>query len=412
MKIRNLLRGSLLLAVVFLANDLLAQLSFTGEFRPRSEYRKGYKMLSDVNSEAAFFTSQRTRLNLKYKGDNFKVGLTIQDVRTWGDVKQLNKTDDHLFLHEAWAQYFFTKEFSIKLGRQELAYDDQRILGSVNWAQQGRSHDVAVFKVKSNSFKMDFGLAFNQVGEPTFGTYYDLANYKAFQYIWLHNDFDKLGASILLLNNGIQNPNKVVYSQTYGLRLTYKLDKLFFAVAYYGQGGKNGNNVDLSASYFAGEATYKLSKQVSFGLGYEQLSGNDMGGNTNEDKAFTPLYGTNHKFNGHMDYFYVGNHVGSVGLKDLYTKFNYKEGKFSATLALHFFSADGKVMNGTTMMDSKLGTEFDFYMGYKLNKSVSVNAGLSKMFATESMEVVKGVGDSDEGNTWGWVMFVFKPNFL
>ncbi|MDZ7608893.1 MAG: hypothetical protein U5K79_25710 [Cyclobacteriaceae bacterium] len=31
------------------------------------------------------------------------------------------------------------------------------------------------------------------------------------------------------------------------------------------------------------------------------------------DKSFNPLYGTNHKFYGYMDYFYVGNSHGQVG---------------------------------------------------------------------------------------------------
>ena len=35
-----------------------------------------------------------------------------------------------------------------------------------------------------------------------------------------------------------------------------------------------------------------------------------------ENNSFTPFYGTNHKFNGHMDYFYVGNHIGNVGLRE------------------------------------------------------------------------------------------------
>jgi hypothetical protein len=112
-----------------------------------------------------------------------------------------------------------------------------------------------------------------------------------------------------------------------------------------------------------------------------------------------------------MDYFYVGNHGGSVGLKDIFAKLNYKKNKFSSSLTTHFFSSAGKIMNATTMMEKTLGTEVDFSMAYKLGKAVSVSAGLSKMFATESMEVLKG-GSKDEGNTWAWVMFVFKPKFL
>ena len=40
-----------------------------------------------------------------------------------------------------------------------------------------------------------------------------------------------------------------------------------------------------------------------------------------------------------MDYFYVGNHGGSVGLVDVNAVFAYKKDKFSATLIPHFFSS-------------------------------------------------------------------------
>ena len=56
-------------------------------------------------------------------------------------------------------------------------------------------------------------------------------------------------------------------------------------------------------------------------------SRNDYNGDASENKAFTPFYGTNHKFNGFMDYFHVGNHANSVGLIDIYTKVKTKLGE-------------------------------------------------------------------------------------
>ena len=73
-----------------------------------------------------------------------KFGLTLQDVRVWGqDVSTINRTttanNNGLMLHEAWAEILLTdttlknKAFSLKIGRQELAYDDQRLLGNLDW---------------------------------------------------------------------------------------------------------------------------------------------------------------------------------------------------------------------------------------------------------------------------------------
>lgn len=416
MKKRSILNGLLLLVIILFSNQLFAQFELSGEFRPRTEYRHGYKTLSEAGADAAFFTSQRTRFNVFYAGDDFKVGFSLQDVRTWGAVKQLNTTDDFLAVHEAWAQYFFCDAFSLKVGRQELVYDDHRIFGSVGWAQQARSHDVAVFKFKDNNFKLDAGFAFNQDKENLFGTFYNLKNYKAFQYLWAHTNFGQVGASFLVLNNGLQydaigDPTgPMAYSQTYGTRLTYAIKDLSFAGAFYGQGGKNGNNTSLSAYYLAAEAYIKLNSEFKFGVGVEVLSGNDhqdLGGS--KDKSFMPLYGTNHKFNGFMDYFYVGSNVGGLGLKDIYASFKYKKGQFSANSTLHIFSTHGSLMD--VDLKNSLGSELDITFAYKFNKYVNLSAGYSQMFSTKSLRFIKG-GASGESNNWVWMMFTFKPKFL
>jgi hypothetical protein len=55
----------------------------------------------------------------------------------------------------------------------------------------------------------------------------------------------------------------------------------------------------------------------------EYLYGKDMNDTSSDVKSFNSLYGTNHKFNGWVDYFYVGNHAESIGLVDINTVFGY-----------------------------------------------------------------------------------------
>ena len=62
-------------------------------------------------------------------------------------------------------------------------------------------------------------------------------------------------------------------------------------------------------------------------------------------------------------------------------------------------------------MDANLGTELDLTLGYNFSKSIGVSGGHSMMFATESMEVIKG-GDKDENNSWTWLMVTFKPSLF
>ena len=114
-----------------------AQLSLTGEYRPRSEFREGYKIINTPQDEPAFFTSQRTRLALQYTQDLYTFKISGQDIRTWGEVDQLGDTPN-VNIHEAWAQLNISQTWNLQLGRQKLVYGDQRLFGSVNWAQQGR----------------------------------------------------------------------------------------------------------------------------------------------------------------------------------------------------------------------------------------------------------------------------------
>lgn len=420
----------LLLLVVFigilLPTTLLAQLKFTGELRPRTEYRNGLKTLLNSDDDAALFTSQRTRLNLNYTDTKFKVGLSLQDVRTWGDVKQLNMSDkNQLMLHEAWGEMIFNHNFSLKVGRQELVYDDSRILGNVGWAQQARSHDLALFKFKTDEKgKFHLGLAVNNDSEELTRTLYD-TNYKNMQFVWYNRKSDKFDFSLLFMNVGQQRDEGIDnevdldtrYSQTYGTHLNYHPGKVALTGTFYSQSGKDATDNNLSAYMFDLGMKFKVVDNWKGNLGIQMLSGNDYNGSSNvslekDNKSFTPLFGTNHKFNGHMDYFYVGNHGGNVGLQDIYGGLNYAKDKFSFGSAIHIFSTAADLYDETEKQDAYLGTELDLSFGYKYSKSVTFKMGYSQMFASDSMEVLKNVNDAEKAASWGWIMLVFKPDFL
>jgi hypothetical protein len=81
-------------------------------------------------------------------------------------------------------------------------------------------------------------------------------------------------------------------------------------------------------------------------------------------------------------------------------------------LVPHFFSAQGDVSKlDPSEPDAYLGTEIDLNLGYKLHKNISFNIGYSQMFATETMEILKG-GSKNETNNWAWAMITFKPTFF
>ncbi|MDZ7777939.1 MAG: hypothetical protein U5L09_21150 [Bacteroidales bacterium] len=390
-----------------------------GELRPRLENRHGYKTLPSADDVPVAFISQRSRLYANYADDNVRVGFSLQDVRVWGDVPQLNVSDGHFSVHEAWGELLFTDNWSLKAGRQEIVYDDSRIFGNVGWAQQGRSHDAAILKYNRNNFRFHAGGALNQDSEKLFRTFYAQNNYKTFQYLWGNYNKDAWSLSLLFLNNGLESQNQpeifeINYSQTFGGRFEYNLDAVQLAAAGYLQRGEAWLGTDLEAHYFKIDVMVPLTDKLMIAAGNEFLSGNDMQNTSSEtNKAFTPFYGTNHKFNGWMDYFYVGNHTNSVGLNDQYFHVNYSSGDFSASATTHLFNSAGNIysISSQSRLDKYLGTETDLQLKYTFSNNTILSAGYSRMFGTESLEYLKG-GDAEETADWLWLMITIKPKFL
>jgi len=411
-----------------LSVDVQAQISLTGQYIPRSEFRHGYGTLASSSQDPAFFISQRTRLIFTYTTSKYRFGVSAQDVRTWGSQSQLNISDNLLSIHEAWGQIFFKKNLSLKIGRQELVYDDHRILGNVDWTLQARSHDVALLKYTGNKLQVDVGAAYNQDKEKIDNNVYTVPkSYKTLQFIWLHNKFsENLNLSVLFLNNGIQTSSvspggvteyQTMFSQTSGARVVYARYPWRFNGSFYFQSGKDSKGRTLSATNFAANLSYLGINRLTFTGGVELLSGTSQTDpDENKNRSFNPLYGTNHKFNGSMDYFYVGNHLNSVGLQDIILKTMYKSGKHSIAAAAHFFSSDENIIDSTEYQssgniiakDKFLGTEIDLTYNYFHSKEVLLEFGYSQMLATSSMVEIKG-GDKQANNYWMYLMLKLTP---
>jgi hypothetical protein len=412
-----------------------AQFTLDGQFRPRTELRHGFGRIIPENAEPGFSISTRARLNADYKTEGYEVYLSIQDVITWGENRQIDPEDrnNSFAIFEAWANINLGSGFSTKLGRQSISYDDQRILGGLDWAQQGRNHDAALLQYKKDKFMLDVGLAFNQDFDDLTGNisgFVDVGNeytenpgffsYKAMQYAYLKQSGDKFSASVLLMNNTFQDFSGTaaarVYDgqgvsslQTLGTHLQYKAGAFTAAANAFIQTGERVNELAVKGAYLLGlDLKYKTSDKFTLGGGLEIISGND--GGAGETGAFFPLYGTNHKFNGLMDYFYVGNHANSIGLFDVYVNANFKLSETgNLMIAAHNFSGEQELASG----EKSLGTEIDLVISKKF-KGYTLVGGYSQMFAGDGMYELKGVAEADAASmqNWAWAMLVIKPKFL
>lgn len=401
-----------------------AQFTLSGEIRPRAEFRDGFKTINTEAQEPAFFIEQRSRLYLGYQQDKVGFQFSLQDVRIWGNTSQIYKNDPALTnIYEAWGEYYFNPKSSLRIGRQALDYDNARFLGDLDWAQQGRSHDAVRYIYKDSSgFAFHAAAAFNQnvpfePGKLSSTFYEGVDNYKTMQYIWLHKDWASAQASLLIFNDGRQRSDSTVaFRQTYGFIGDKTLGGIKLGGELYYQGGQDTAGKQVSAWLVAVNATLNTSlTPLTIGLDY--LSGTHP--NEEENRAFNPLYGTNHKFYGFMDYFYVGNNHGqngqTAGLLDFYLQSNFKLGKKAALMAhIHHFHSPTTIyaVEGTEEeRASILGEEIDLVYNLNLTPDVNFKLGYSQLFSTQSLEALKG-GEERKGlNQWTWAMLTIKPTF-
>lgn len=416
------------IVVLLTQTDVLAQFTMTGELRPRTEFRNGFKKLRESSADPAFFIEQRSRLYMDFKKDKIWLNIALQDVRMWGSTNQIYKTDPTLQnVYEAWARYAFNDKYAFKIGRQALDYNNARFLGNLDWAQQGRSHDVLLFSREDaeKNCKTHIAFGYNQQipfepGKLSGTDYFGVKNYKTMLLGWWTRKFDNTEVSVLFHNDGQEAADStgIANRQTYGALGSYNLGGFRVDGEFYYQDGKNKSNTNVSAMLVAIHGT--LTTDITpITLGVEYLSGTSLA--DRKDKSFSPLYGTNHKFYGFMDYFYVGNGHGqggrTSGLMDIHLKTKFKISQKSNLAAnVHYFASPAKIYKTANTAGetygSTLGTEVDLVYTVALSKDVKFNLGYSQMFATETMEAVKGGGDMSATQNWAWAMIAFKPQFF
>lgn len=452
------------LALTFFGlNVTNAQLTATGQFRPRAEFRDGYSTLQAKDAETAVFTSQRTRLNVGFTGYRFRFFVALQDVRVWGqDASTINKTttaeNNGVQLHEAWGEIMLNdtvsniQNLSLKIGRQEIAYDDQKVMGGLDWLQQARYHDAIVLKYFNKGWTADFGAAFNQNKEQLVGTIYNGVpaatsgytagtnglgtNYKSLEYLYLAKKFYFGDISFLFLSDNFNKYTNVssgtpavitkVNEQGIWTRNTtgfyYNVNatrKLKFEGSLYHQFGHDKNGRSLNSNLASITTTLQVGRKLFVGPGVDYLSGTDgtkAVTATSENNQFDPLYGTPHKFWGTMDYFYAPSGFGAQGLLNYFLKAKYNlKDNLTLFADLHGFESANSLSNGAGgKQTSYLGTELDLKINYSLTKLVNIEGGYSIMKATNSMASaqVKNVTNANLTPQWAYVMVNIKPNFL
>ena len=379
------------------------------------------------------FLLGRTRIILGYKRQRLETRAVLQNLAVWGTEKNME-----IGLYEAWAK--MTAKIGVfgQVGRVALSYDDERIIGTNDFAMASLSHDVVIAGYEGHGHKVHAIFAYNQNESNVYkSTYYNdgAQNYKTMQTVWYHCDVPKfpLGVSLLFMNVGLQsgkpeesyNPPTTEYQQMYGGYLNFHPKYVRFEASYYRQAGKIVHPhykaaAKIEAWMVSGKATITPSKYYGFVAGYDRLSGDDYvpviyGGMAGlpfhaVNKGFTPLYGSRTKFYGILDYFYESAFINGFtpGLQNAYIGGTYRPLKnLSLNASYHYFATGIKLED----LNRTLGHEIDLEASYRLFKDVQVAAGFSYMTGTETMRRLKQ--DNGDGSLrWAWLSVNIAPRLF
>jgi hypothetical protein len=415
--------------------DKVNTLSFGLNFMTHGEIVRGGLPVNrdeEVEDKSNFLLG-RTRMIVDYSRPYLQAHAVIQNKAVWG-----TSGDKALNLYEGWVKMTAKNGLFAQVGRIALSYDDERIIGTNDFAMAALSHDVLRVGYEGYGHKVHAILGYNQNAENVYkGTYYSDGSqaYKTMQTVWYHYDVPKfpLGASLLFMNVGLQagdlgNKNKPIsteYQQMYGGYVNFHPKYLTLEGAYYKQTGKYVDPsakqaMEVDAWMASVKATVNPSDNYGFTLGYDYLSGDDyvpvlqpgqMGMVLHDvQKGFAPLYGSRAKFYGIMDYFYESAYTNGFtpGLQNAYVgAFGRPFAKFECGATYHYLA----VATGLYNLNRTLGHSIDLQASYRFTKDISLTAGYTMMFGTETMDRLKQ-GNSSKTARWGWFSLTISPSLF
>ncbi len=422
--------------LMLIANFTHAQFSIDGQFRTRGEYRDGYRLLATESTYGVPIVLQRSRLILSHKEDKLSFMFSGQDARIWGQNDQ-QMPDNTTHIYEAWAMWNFLPNFNLKLGRQELKYDDQRIIAIRNFSLTGITYDAALITYDNFSAKtsLHLGGMINNNEQWVYLTNYigDLPKYMVFLWgsktlnemitINAINFFDLRQAQLPFTFE----PNIMYGRNTIGANAIISSNDNFGGrMGGYYQFGSSwinlwplaNNNVEISAYSINANIWTKASQELKLSLTFDLYSGHDWSKTNGKFTSFNRLLAAGHAHLGCMDYFTSMQlaEVDWAGIVDFFLEAEYNfNDKANINAAIHNFSLHKPYIPainavGYEELDKRLGTEVDFIFNYRVSKDIAIQTAWMFMLPTESLEVFKG--NNSKFSHYGYVSFLFTPNFF
>ncbi|EOR94266.1 hypothetical protein ADIARSV_2507 [Arcticibacter svalbardensis MN12-7] len=389
-----------------------------GEFRPRFEYRNGFKSPLADSLKPVGIGLQRTRLGANYKSNAIIAQFTMQDSRIYGatDLKQTAS----LGIYEAYAELLLMQGLSVKVGRQGLQYEDGRLFSTAPWSNTGNAHDLAMLKYNNSSFQANLAFGYGNKNDILSESVYDVSGmYKDISILWMKKTIlNGLNLSLLGTQEGFQEGTtaallkNLYHRNTIGGTLELKNDSipLSFLLTAYTQSGKSSVSTNLDAYLLAFRVNNKFSSSFGLSLGTDYYSGTSPETASTENHTFNKLYGVNHLFNGFMEYWAT---LPKGGLIDYLAIVSYPgKSKLSADLTLHHFLLAKQMIVDKLQVKRNIGSELDLVFNYKLTKEAAIQLGYCSYFTTDGTRTLKKASQDSHSPQYAYLMFTIKPQFF
>jgi hypothetical protein len=372
----------------------------------------------------------RERIHLGYNTPWLSVYGEGQNSDSTGDHDTRNPGRDPFDLYQAFVILGNAKEFPLtaKVGRQELIYGDERLIGASDWSNTGRSFDAAKLRYENKSFWVDAFVSRVVLIDPN---EYDESDH--------HDWFSGVYASstklipvqesqfyVLSRNSGAGAAVSPRDIYSIGGRVKSLPGKLkgwdYFGeiVGQFGSVSQSGVRRTQQAFAVAARGGYTWQKVVAsprLGIEYDYATG-DSDPKDGKSDTLDNLFPTNHKHYGLMDV------MGWRNIHDLRFSLGLKPcKKLSVSLDQHLFwlanthdyfypqSGSGRTGNGyglNASYDSYVGSEFDLEANYALTAWPNFRAGYGHFWTGGYVDSSKsGVGGAT-GSDWIYVQALVK----
>lgn len=402
-----------------------SDLSVGGQVRERGETWRNFNF-KDANDDS--FLLSRLRLNADLRlCPSFR--LFVEGRSAFANDRDLPTPDksgkrpideDVIDLENAFGDLSYTcaggANSTLRLGRQELSFGKERVIGVGDWTNTRRTFDGARAIFQRGGWRVDaFAVRLVSIQRYQFNDGYSGQDLYG---VYATKQLKDLGATL-----DVYALNRFKHNATTN---TVDDNRDTVGARFAGKCGKSGFDYEVEGDYQFGDSgkgsidAWSVASQIGYNVpdcpfssrlfaGYDYATG-DRNAKDKDNNRYDPLYPTGHPFFGLIDV------IGRQNIQDISIGISGEPAKkFKAKIEGHFFeraektdsvfdAAGNPVIAGNASAARSIGQEIDASVGYQFDARLLLAVGYGHFFAGSAVKDSNG-SDIDTGYVSGQYTF-------